>query len=324
MAAVPSSSRVEIPDDDADSASDWEATAQDANDFSSVAGSESIASLSTDEDTEEDNVEEPSPEPKKQLKPLKSAKAKAKAAQKPAAESPRPPATTEKAKKKPKKKIAPAIVAPKKTQAAVKIIKYTASNATGAAGRPLKNATAVVPEGFTPSEYPSVKAYRENPPTTAEQYLRVDVAGRKHVSYRAFHVKSLQPPHNSTYYVLANKTDDEAALKQLGVAVTPALAKLAQAQHKKDLGGVQDAAQQVTPDTLKALGWPLETPDGLNMLPPIMSSELSDAPSKKRPAEEEPAAAPTVTKRLCNELEKALGGTVTSFTFTVKCDGSNI
>lgn len=302
-------------DSDPDADSDWEATAEDAADVASIAGSESIGSLSTVESEDELEPEPPKPKPKvKAAKKPKPAAASAAAAKK---------VHPEKAKKK-QKKITPSVVATSAAPPPVKIVKYTAANATGTAGRPLKNARAVVPCGHAPSEYPSVAAFRENPPTSPEQYLRVDVSGRKPASYRAFCVKALQPPHGTAYFVLATAADDEAALKELGVSADSKLAAAAKMQHKGNLAGLQDAIAEVDPGVLKAIGWPKSSTPGKT--PAIMCPELADAwapaPSRKRAAED--TAKPqesNVAKRFCKELEAAIGAPVTSLSFTVNTAG---
>ena len=352
-------------DDDVDTASDWEATAQEG-DLPSLNGSddddddgETIASQSTDEDERsddeddnDDDAEATAGSPKIAEKPAvvkkpAAAKATAKAAAKAAAAA--KPAGT-----KAKSKIKPKLVPPKETKEKpkpksklkskpkpeksekpkssnqpVKIVKYTSTNATGIAGRPLKNAVVIVPSGHSPSEYPSVAAFRENVPTNPEQYLRVNLQGRKPAAYRAFRVKSLQPPYAETCFVLAGKDDDETALKGLGITEQlPELAAAAERQHKNDFPGLLNALQAINPETLRKLGVPSDALEEnnarLKTLPAIMSPELAAVLTqpppptlkKKRPAAEADADVPTA-KRICNQLEACLGGTVTSFTFTM-------
>lgn len=372
MAHAPTTTLPELPgtDDEADSASDWEATAQDGelqslagtddDDAASNADSESIGSQSTDEEDrdESDDAAEAPPakkpaSPKVVAKPAKKAAAAPKQPKAAAAKKIKPKQKkikVIKAKPKPKEKpkvvpVAAATAAVPEAdsevsggEAAVKIIKYTSNNASGAAGRPLKNAVVVVPAGHSPSEYPSVAAFRENPPTSPEQYLRVNLQGRKPAAYRAFRVKSLQPPFAETCYVLSAKEDDEAALKELGVTdQLPELAAAAKLQHKKDHAGLAEALKAVKSETLRKLGVPIRKSPGhleagdpaLAKLPAIMNPDLAEAlaappkppPSKKRPADP-PAAeanddALPVAKRIRKQLEAALGGTVTSFTFTM-------
>lgn len=365
---------------ESDGDSDWEATNRDA-DLHSVDGEDDTASStvsdtddfsSVDEEAEAEAKALAAEKAKKKSKKLQAAKskpkvkAKAKSAAKPKpkpapeeppaiARAPEPetakrvqPQLVPKAHKSAPKLVQPALMAamskkPQDAKPTVKIVKYNASSASGIAGRPMKNAKVVIPAAHCPSEYPSVKAFRENPPTDPKQYVRVNVEGRrKPASYRAFCVKGLQPPHNVTYYVLASAENDAVALAHLGIPKTALyspvgkqLATAARMQHKGNSEGASKTMRSALAeqDALRnAIGWQ-DSCDDLSLQPAIMGLELAEhilapksppAISLKRPREPEAAHddAPLeenskIVKKFAQELQKVVGARITTITVAI-------
>lgn len=322
--------------------SDWEAT-NDNDDVPSVDGSDdsvSIGSTSSESGSESDDNGEQAPEPvvekpKPQKKSLKKASGKL------------PKTGPEKKGKAPdQKKIKPVVVKqeedayksmqkPNKKLPAVKIVKYNPANVSGIAGRPIqKNIRIVTPAGHVPSEYPSVKAFRENPPKDPKQFFRADMSGRNQSSYRAFCVKQLSPPHNVTYFVLSSKDSDADSLAKCGLAIkscsTKTKALLAQAavlQHKKSYADAEKVMLKIDSGTRKALGW---SGDGESKephsRPAIIGFELAQElqaaaaacaepqSTKKRPRSDTASQTQHVAKRFAQDLQDLVGARITKIT----------
>lgn len=327
--------------------SDWDVTNHEEDVFSANGSdSDSIATNSTLSDHE-------APEPNSPKKKMKKPKATTKPKSKPDSRPPKPKPSgklkaaaaaeaEEKAAKRAKPKIK--VLAQPKTAAQPpadpvqpaelpRVVKYSHVSSSGIVGRPLKNSKVVVPHMHEPSEYPSVQAYRDDPPTSPRQFVRVHVPGRKQASYRAFCVKELAPPNTVTYFILASAKNDSDALAGLGLSqetmrgpIGTTLAKAAQMQHKNNHAAAHETMLKVPEDVRKTLGW---QPDAdADKQPAIMGPELSEQllatpqpeASKKRPPPEEQDLG-NAKKKFVSELQDIVGAPIStvnvSFTVTL-------
>ena len=172
------------------------------------------------------------------------------------------------------------------------VVKFSYDSPKGQIGRPMKNATVVQSSLAGLDEYPSTSAFKQVMPTNASQYAKVVIKGRKPSVCRAFQVKTLRPPHKTTFYALTSASDDERALKSLGVptgdsAEMQALASASVQQCKLNGKEFSECMQKTSTRVAKAVGW-LGPDAPLADQPAIMCQELAakwlkDAAAKPNP-----------------------------------------